>query len=344
MAIFNGTPGNDFFVGTSSADTLTGFGGNDTLNGAGGNDRILGNQGVDRLLGGSGSDNVFGGQNADRIFGGMGNDVLRGDNGSDFLSRDGGIDTLFGGSGPDAFFNSLGDSTPDFNPAEGDIKIGPMSRFSVGNSIDFETSFSDIAEESPSIAELKREGYDLVITISGEEDYFARYRGAGEEINDPYLFLNSIKFIDSDQYSSLLNIGDSVDSDISSEFEDEPVLDSSESTPPLDLLSGLTADEAFLTQYIEELEASGADEEVIEDVKDSLLNVQGDIEDELIRQQEPADILLLPEQVFLIEEGTTIPTEFQDKVMGSEVLALPEGFFEEFFTPIDIESLFPGLL
>ncbi|MGB3535609.1 MAG: calcium-binding protein [Microcoleaceae cyanobacterium] len=340
MVVFNGTPGNDSFVGTPGNDTLSGgTGGNDTLNGVGGNDRISGNQGLDRLLGGSGSDALFGGQGSDGLFGGMGNDLMFGDRDLDFLAGDAGLDTVIGGSGPDVFFQINGDNT-DFNAAEGDQEVHNTAGFSAGNSIGAETTLSNTAKESPSIVELKREGDDLVITISGETDYFNRRQGAAESINDPYAVLNSIAFVDDDTYSSLLEIGDSVPS----EFENQPVSDSLVSTPGSDFSSDIAGAEAFLTQYIEELEASGADEGLIDDVKESLSNVQEYIEDELTRQQEPADLSLLPEQVFLIEEGTTIPTEFQAEMAGSEVLPLPEGFFEEFFTPIDLESMFPGLL
>lgn len=332
MATINGNSGNNSLVGTSSADQMFGFGGNDSLFGVGGNDLVYGNQGSDDLFGGSGSDKLYGGQNNDELFGGTGNDFLYGDSGNDILRGDAGFDQLFGGRGADTFVGASGSSDfpADFNSAEGDRLAVDSARSSGGNFTSSAMSFSDTAEETPFILEFQQAGEDLLIGISGSE--IMRLPGLGEEINDPSEILDSIIFIDFDE--------DSYPFDPLTNFNDEQVSDSSE---PIDALSSLREGEANLIQYIEELEAEGASTEEIEGVKSALSEVQGHIADELARREagEP-DIFLIPEtppiekQIFFVEEGTVIPTEFQAEMMGSEVFTVPEGFF----TPVEYESSF----
>ncbi|MGB3405047.1 MAG: calcium-binding protein [Microcoleaceae cyanobacterium] len=341
------TRANDFLQGDAFDNRIDALEGNDTVFGFGGNDTLVGNQGIDRLLGGPGNDRLYGGRGPDNpsggggVFGGSGNDTLFGDTADDFLSGDNGIDSLIGGQGADTFFGIAGDQT-DLDAGEGDVEIPGMAAFSGGNSLNSETSLFDTAEESPAFAELRREGYDLLINISGEQEFSSRRTNAAIDIGDPYAVLGSIKFLNDEDLSYLLNISES------GEAEAPPNNEQSISSAPfIDPLGGRPADVESLTQYLEELETSGADQEQIEYVRDTLLETQR-VEAELARIDEKiaartveADFSLLPEQVILIEEGTFIPAEFQPKIMGmgigSEVLTLPEGYFEEFFTPTDFE-------
>jgi hypothetical protein len=45
---------------------------------------------------------------------------------------------------------------------------------------------------------------------------------------------------------------------------------------------------------------------------------------------------LVEKQIFFVEEGTVIPAEFQEEMMGDEIFILPEGYF----TPVEYDSLF----
>lgn len=199
---------------------------------------------------------------------------------------------------------------------------------------DSKVSFSDSTEETPFILEFKQVGEDLLIGTVGAEEYMMIIPGLGDEINNPSSLLDSIIFVDLDEdsyaYDSLTNP------------EGEQVSDNSE---PTDVLSSMREGEAGLIQHIEELEAAGASTEEIEGVKSALSELQGHIADELARREQEAaepDSLLLPEtplvekQIFFVEEGSVIPTEFQEEMMGDEVFALPEGYF----TPVEYDSLF----
>jgi hypothetical protein len=108
--------------------------------------------------------------------------------------------------------------------------------------------------------------------------------GLGEEINNPFLLLDSMEFVELDEdsypYDSLTNP------------EGEQVSDSSET---YDFLPDMLEAEVSLIQYIEELEAEGSEEQ-IEGVKSALSELQEDIADELARREQEAtepDSLLL---------------------------------------------------
>ncbi|MGB3533028.1 MAG: calcium-binding protein [Microcoleaceae cyanobacterium] len=364
MVTYVGTPGNDFYVGTPSADQIFGVGGNDALDGSGGNDTINGNQGADRVFGNFGSDVLYGGQNNDTVAGGNQNDRLFGDNGNDILDGGNGIDTITGGSGADLFvvnFNQGPDVNRNFNSAEGDFFSFQSSR--TGYNSNFMNT-SD-TKETPLILEFKQEGEDLLIGISESEDYLVRLVGLGDEINNPSELLDSIYFSYSEPDSYLFDSSSIEEADTyvdhsymtaeESEILNQQLLDQLDlSIDPLDPLYSLRVSEATLIQGIEQLEAGGSladlgwlgeGEATADDLRGALADVQGYITDELTLQEAAAaeaDRLLLPEmplvekQIFFVEEGTTIPTEFQNEMMGSEVLTLPEGFF----TPVDLESLF----
>ncbi|MGB3535663.1 MAG: hypothetical protein WBA13_19370 [Microcoleaceae cyanobacterium] len=256
---------------------------------------------------------------ADQLSGFGDSNSLFGVGGHDLVSEHKGNDDLFGNTGSD--INIVGDG------------LG----FSVGNSIDFETSLSDTIEESPYIVEFRREGADLLIDISGEQEYSARITGAAHEISDPYATLDSMKFLSDEDFSYLLNYSDNAEAEL--------LANTDNSAPFIDPLGGRAADVDSLTQYLEELETSGADQEQIEYVEDTLLQTQSaeeelaQIEQQIALRTSEEYLASLPEQVILIEEGTFIPAEFQQEIMGvgSEVVTLPEGFFEEFFTPIEFD-------
>jgi hypothetical protein len=93
MAIFPGTPSNDFFNGTDGADTASGGGGDDYLSGGGGNDVLNGD---------AGHDNLYGGAGTDILNGGAGNDILSGDAGSDRMNGGAGNDFFWIGSNRNA--------------------------------------------------------------------------------------------------------------------------------------------------------------------------------------------------------------------------------------------------
>lgn len=86
MAIFDGTPGDNYLLGTGGDDTINGFGGNDWALGEAGNDAIDGGDGNDLLNGQQGDDSIYGGNGDDLIQPGTGNDYLDGGAGYDRVS------------------------------------------------------------------------------------------------------------------------------------------------------------------------------------------------------------------------------------------------------------------
>lgn len=159
--IFNGTNANDYFAGDF---------GNDIIRGNGGQDYLEGNEGNDLIEGGAGNDSLLGGQ---------GDDTLNGGAGNDYIYDSDGVDTFVfeRGSGSDSILN--GNSSSQFaSNAQGDV-------IQLGAGI----SVSDIS--------LKRQGYDLVLTINGTTDslrvqyqFYSDYYG-----QSPYQ-IGQIKFAD----------------------------------------------------------------------------------------------------------------------------------------------------
>lgn len=324
MAVIFGTSGNDYRLGTSSNDQMYGLEGFDTIDGSGGNDLIYGNQQGDILFGGSGLDVMYGGQGGDSLDGSTANDRLYGDNGNDTVRGGSGTDTLSGGSGADLFFYSA-DIITDFSSSEGDrLGFGSFRTSSFSSAV-FSVSSS---ENIPYFIELKQQGEDLLIGDSWSEGYTTLI-GLGETINDPLPLLSSIDFSNGFLFGN-------------SEENSEPETDSKFPDP----LTGLIESEANLTQAIEYLKAGGSLYDLgfqgpgletlkPEDLQGALSEVQGRIADELTQPEvaEVTDSLLLPEavqpgkQVFLIEEGTAIPLDIQEEMIGDEILFLPSGYF-----------------
>lgn len=325
MALINGDNGNNSLVGTPFNDQIYGFDGFDTLNGSGGIDLLSGGRQGYLLFGGSSSDEMYGGKGNDDLSGDTGNDTLYGDEGNDTVEGNSETDTLSGGSGADLFVVIAGenDLVADFSSSQGDqVGVGGLS-----SSI---LSTSNVSEElnMPFFVELKQQGNDLLIGDSISEGY-TTLAGLGEVINDPLPLLSSIHF----SKDPLLG---------NSEENSEPETDSQ--VP--DRLTRLTEAEANLIRQIEHLEAGGSLSELgiqgpgvdtltTRDLQGALSEVQGRISDELARQEEAAlaDNFLLPEplqpgkQVFLIEEGTSIPLNIQQEMTGGEVLFVPSGYF-----------------
>jgi Ca2+-binding RTX toxin-like protein len=108
MAVFTGTPLNDFIVGFNSDDDVLGFEASDTLDGLGGQDSIVGNQGDDLLFGNFGNDTLHGGLDNDSLDGGDESDTLFGDRNDDTLTGGPGGDFLTGGLNNDLFVISPG--------------------------------------------------------------------------------------------------------------------------------------------------------------------------------------------------------------------------------------------
>ncbi|NES64355.1 MAG: calcium-binding protein [Okeania sp. SIO2D1] len=338
MAVINGNSGNNFLTGTPSNDQIYGFDGSDTLEGNGGNDLLSGGRHQDSLRGGSHSDTLYGGKGNDVLRGDSGNDTLYGDRGIDLLNGGSGTNVLYGGSDADLFIPGTG-STPDFNSSEGDQFFNPPLSFSA-------STFS----EEPSISsfsfiELKQQGEDLLVRNSSDEEYFT-FVGHGEYINDPTPFLSSFVFIEPSSIDSFFNSDDlgNYEENFQAEEDGSEAETDSEITDPL---TGLREAEANLIQQIEHLEAGGALSELgvqgpaletvtTTDLQGALSEIQGYISDELARQEEAAvaDNFLLPEvlepgkQVFVMEEGTTIPLHLQEEMMGGEILFMPSEFFE----------------
>ncbi|GFZ95614.1 calcium-binding protein [Okeania sp. KiyG1] len=369
MAVINGTSGNDFLTGTPFNDQIYGFDGFDTLEGSGGGDLISGGRQADRLRGEDASDVMYGGKENDSLFGGDGNDTLYGDNGNDYLSGSAGIDLLYGGSGADTFVSNRRiesggtDSFVDFNSSEGDRIRRIRGGFPRNNFTFSEEPNTPLFEEpnTPFFLEFKQQGNDLLIGDSISEGYTTLV-GNGEYINDLTPLLSSFEFVEPssiDSYSD--DLGNYEESFQAQEDGSETETDS-EITDPL---TRLREAEANLIQQIEHLEAGGSLSELgvqgpaletvtTTDLQGALSEIQGYISDELARQEEAvvADNFLLPEvlepekQVFVIEEGTSIPLNIQEEMMGGEILFVPngyfdtpapEGFFEEPNTPFFLE-------
>lgn len=132
--VFNGTNGNDYFAGDF---------GNDIIRGNGGQDYLVGNDGNDLIEGGAGNDNLSGGQ---------GNDTLNGGAGNDYIYDSDGLDTFVfeRGSGSDTVYN--------YNSNRQTIADGQGDVVQLGAGI----SAADIS--------LKRQDYDLVLSINGTTD------------------------------------------------------------------------------------------------------------------------------------------------------------------------------
>lgn len=132
--VFNGTNANDYFEGDF---------GNDIIRGNGGQDYLVGNDGNDLIEGGAGSDNLSGGQ---------GNDTLNGGSGNDYIYDGDGLDTFVfeRGSGSDSVVNYNANRQTTANGQSDIIQLGAG------------ISASDIS--------LKRQGYDLVLSINGTND------------------------------------------------------------------------------------------------------------------------------------------------------------------------------
>ncbi|NER07035.1 MAG: calcium-binding protein [Okeania sp. SIO3C4] len=337
MGLIDGTSGNDFLTGTPFADEMYGFDGLDTLEGNAGSDFLSGGRQRDRLLGGSSADEIYGGKGPDRLFGGSGFDTLSGDRGNDTLEGNTGTDIFFGGSGADLFLTIPGenDSVRDFNGSEGDV-IDEANSFS--SSI---LSTSTVSEEPsmPFFVELKQQGNDLLVRNSLFEGYSVTLTGNGEYINDPIPLLSSINFITDPL------LANSVKS-----FQAEEDASEAETHSEIDPLTRLREAEANLIEVIEHVENGGLPSELgvlgpgadivtaeqTEQRQAALSEIQGYISDELARQEEAAlaDNFLLPEvlepgkQVFVIEEGTSIPLDIQQEMMGGEILFVPSGYFD----------------
>ncbi|MDY7008050.1 MAG: hypothetical protein SWX82_29980 [Cyanobacteriota bacterium] len=209
--------------------------------------------------------------------------------------------------------------------------MDPIAGDTSNNSLEGNPSLSTFSEEpnTPFFLELKQQGNDLLMGDSFSEGY-TTFKGLGEVINDPLPFLSSVSFVK----DPLLG---------NSEEISEPETDSQE----FDVLTRLREAEAELIEVMEYVEnggspseigvlGPGADTTTIEQYQENLSHIQGRISDELARQQEEAlaDNFLLPEvlepgkQVFVIEEGTSIPLELQEEMMGGEILFMPSEFFE----------------
>lgn len=311
MAVINGNSGNNFLVGTSSNDQIYGFDGFDTLNGSGGDDFLSGGRQNDRLFGDSGADDIFGGKDNDSISGGSGTDVLNGDQGNDTLQGNGGFDVVIGGSGADTFIGTGDGDIAFVNQSEGDRVVG------AGISSPSRSSLSTVSEESNiPFLELKQQGSNLLISFPGSEGYMTLV-GSGELINDPTELLSSITFVNDPLLGNY-------------EETSEPETDSE----PFDLLTRLRQSEATLIQAIEHLEARGSlyNQGIpgpAGELQAALSDIQGLISDELARQES----FLLPgvvqpeKQVFVFEEGTAIPLNIQEEMMGSEIFFMPSGYF-----------------
>ena len=340
MAIISGDSGNNFITGTPFDDQIFGFEGFDTIQGNSGNDLLSGNQDSDTLRGDSGSDVLFGGQGNDALSGNSGNDVLFGDRGDDILIGITGINQLRGGSGADGFIIDGDDLTPDFNPAEGDQLVNISFSSSVSNL----STFSE-QPNTPFFVELKQQGEDLLVRNSLDKEYFT-FTGQGEYINDPTPLLSSVVFVEPSSMNSFLNRNGLGSYEESFQAQENGSEAETNSEMP-DLLTGLREAEASLIQQIEYLKTGGSlydlgiqgpalETVTTRQLQGALSEIQGNISDELARQEEAAvaDNFLLPEvlepgkQVFVFEEGTAIPLELQEEMKGGEVLFMPSEFFQ----------------
>lgn len=132
MALFTGTPNNNYIVDTNLDDQIYGFDGNDRIDLSGGNDYVEGGAGNDTVYGGrsgnkvvflgagqdtfdghknNSSARVYGGDDNDSIMGTKGNDSLYGDDGDDWLNGWFGNDLLLGGRGADNLHGNDGNDT-----------------------------------------------------------------------------------------------------------------------------------------------------------------------------------------------------------------------------------------
>ncbi|MGL5082971.1 MAG: hypothetical protein ACRC8A_15915 [Microcoleaceae cyanobacterium] len=225
--------------------------------------------------------------------------------------------------------SSSGDSLSDFNSSEGDsLGFGGFGALGV-SSFNFDVLNTSSSDDIPYIVEFRQEGQDLLIGDSLSDGYIVRLVGLGDMINDPLQLLPSIDFS-----GRLLNSNPENSAELGG---------NSELSDPL---TGLRESEATLIQAIEQLKAGGslydlgfqgAGLETLkpEDLQGALSEVQGNIANELAQKQEVAnlDSLLLPtsnlvvKQIFLVEAGTAIPSEFQAEMAGDEIFFLPTGYF-----------------
>ncbi len=127
-------------IGTNGDDTLYGDDKDDYLAGQYGHDNIYGRGGDDILDGGAGDDQIWGGDGDDTLTGGSGDDYLHGGNGADTY--------IFNpGFGHDRLDNTDDDASAE-NP--------DIIRFGEGI--------------LPSRTSLQRDGYDLIITVTYEDE------------------------------------------------------------------------------------------------------------------------------------------------------------------------------
>ena len=144
----DGSSGNDTIYGTDAEENMNGRGGNDKIYAGGGNDTVLGGDGDDYLYGEDGDDILQGESGNDYLIGGDGDDILTGGTGNDYLA---------GGNGADLYlFNKgFGHDTLDNIDADADGTAPDVIRFG-----------EEILTQN---VELKRQGFDLIITVSYDD-------------------------------------------------------------------------------------------------------------------------------------------------------------------------------
>lgn len=168
----DGSSGNDTIYGTDAEENMNGRGGNDKIYAGGGNDTVLGGDGDDYLYGEDGDDILQGESGNDYLIGGDGDDVLNGGTGNDYLA---------GGNGADLYL---------FNKGFGHDTLDNIDADAEGTAPDVIRFGEEILTQN---VELKRQGFDLIITVSyddgSEEDsvrilsYFDRQGTTGTVVD-----------------------------------------------------------------------------------------------------------------------------------------------------------------
>ncbi len=103
-----GEEGNDMLLGGTGVDSLNGGAGNDILQGQDGEDFLTGGDGDDQLDGGADYDVITGGLGQDTLLGGAGDDALYGDGGNDLIYGQDGADYIEGNAGVDVLYGDAG--------------------------------------------------------------------------------------------------------------------------------------------------------------------------------------------------------------------------------------------
>lgn len=144
-----------YTTGTSGDDIMFGW---STLDGAEGADTLIGSAGHDTIIGGLGDDVISGGDGSDTINGGDGNDIIFG--GSDeFYDPNKNGDYLIGGTGSDTYLFGIGSGAETI--------YDPNSEGAEANKTDILQFLTGI---NPSDILVRRDGDDLVLSISGTSD------------------------------------------------------------------------------------------------------------------------------------------------------------------------------